>query len=495
MGMKTGAKHIRGLQDGRAVFINGERVADVTKHNAFARSVKSVGGLYDFAAAPENAELMTFELPDGSRANRIWQLPESYGEMVERRKALEAWGTLHAGFFGRAPDYIASCMSGMYMGLDVLEACDKQRAGAFADYYRYMRENDLYLTSVFNNPQADRSKTAGAQQDAFLTAGVVDEDSEGITVRGAKMLATGAITADEIFLSNVQPLQPGDERYAISFAIPMGTKGLKLMSRKSYEQASPSVFDNPLGSRFDENDAVAYFDDVKVPWERVFVLRNIEMCQKQFQGTPAHAYQNYQAMIRLSVKVRFLVGLAHRMTEMNGVINFPQVRETLGQLAAESSMIDALVAAMEAKGTQHGKYYIPHRPTLYAAEILSQQLYPKILNTLRELAGGGMTMLPSSVADFANPEVARLIEKTLQSPAGNAEEKVKFYKLAWDAVGSEFASRHHQYEMFFTGAAFVIKGRAFRFFDWDAAGSLVGGILNGYDLADEVAIARIPENA
>jgi len=486
MSMKTGEKHIQGLRDGRAVFINGARVDDVTCHPAFARSVRSVGGLYDFAAAPENADLMTFEMADGTRASRIWQLPESYAEMVQRRHALEAWGKLHAGFFGRAPDYIASCMSGVFMGIDVLEACDKQRAGAFADYYRYIRDNDLYLTSVFNNPQADRSKSASGQQDAFLTAGVVDEDAEGITVRGAKMLATGAITADEIFLSNVQPLQPGDERYAISFAMPMGSKGLKLMSRKSYEQASPSVFDNPLGSRFDENDAVAYFDDVKVPWERVFVLRNIEMCQKQFQGTPAHAYQNYQAMIRLSVKVRFLVGLAHRMTEMNGVINFPQVRETLGQLAAESSMIDALVAAMEAKGAFHGRYFVPDRPTLYAAEILTQQLYPKILHTLRELAGGGMTMLPSSVADFANPEIATLIERTLQSPTASAAEKVKFYKLAWDAVGSEFASRHHQYEMFFTGAAFVIKARAFRFFDWDAAGSLVSNILDGYELSDEL---------
>jgi 4-hydroxyphenylacetate 3-monooxygenase len=486
MTMKTGEKHIQGLRDGRAVFINGGEVEDVTRHSAFARSVQSVGGLYDFAAAPENAELMTFAMPDGSRANRIWQLPESYAEMVERRHALEGWATLHAGFFGRAPDYIASCLSGMFMGLDVLEACDAKRAGAFADYYRYARDNDLYLTSVFNNPQADRSKSASDQKDAFLTAGVVDEDSEGITVRGAKMLATGAITADEIFLANVQPLQPGDEHYAISIAMPMGSKGLKLMSRKSYEQASPSIFDNPLGSRFDENDAVAYFDDVKVPWERVFVLRNIEMCQKQFQATPAHAYQNYQAMIRLSVKVRFLVGLAHRMTEMNGVINFPQVRETLGQLAAESSMVDALVAAMEAKGGFHGRYFVPDRRTLYAAEILTQQLYPKILNTLRELAGGGMTMLPSSVADFANPEVATLIERTLQSPTANATEKVKFYKLAWDAVGSEFASRHHQYEMFFTGAAFVIKGRAFRFFDWDAAGSLVRNILDGYELSDEL---------
>jgi len=486
MTMKSGAKHVQGLRDDRTVFINGERVSDVTCHPAFARSVQSVAKLYDYAGAPENRAVMTFERPGGVRANRIWQLPESYAELVERRKALEAWATLHAGFFGRAPDYIGSCLSGMYMGLDVFEAYDKDRARAFADYYAYARDNDLYLTSLFNNPQADRSRSAANQKDAFLTAGVVDQDSQGITVRGAKMLATGAITADEVLLASVQPLQPGDEPYAISFAMPMSAKGLKLMSRKSYEEAAPSIFDNPLSSRFDENDAVAYFDDVKVPWERVFVFKNLEMCQKQFQGTPAHAYQNYQAMIRLSIKVRFLVGLAHRITEINGVIGMPQVRDILGQLAAESSMVDALVAAMEAKGSQHGRYFVPDRPTLYAAEILTQQLYPKILNTLRELAGGGMTMLPSSVADFRNPEIASLIERSLQSPTASALEKVKFYKLAWDAVGSEFASRHHQYEMFFTGAGFVIKGRAFRHFNWGAAGALVKGILDGYDLADEL---------
>ncbi len=486
MTMKTGQRHVEGLRDGRTVFINGEQVNDVTSHQAFARSAQSVGKLYDYANAPENRDVMTFEAPNGERANRIWQLPESYGEMVERRKALEAWGKLHGGFFGRAPDYIGSCLSGMYMGLDVSEAYDKDRARAFADYYAYARDKDLYLTSLFNNPQADRSKSAANQKDAFLTAGVVDQDAQGITVRGAKMLATGAIVADEVLLSSVQPLQPGDEPYAISFAMPMNAKGLKLMSRKSYEESSPSIFDNPLGSRFDENDAVAYFDDVKVPWERVFIFKNLEMCQKQFQATPAHAYQNYQAMIRLSVKVRFLVGLAHRMTEINGVIGMPQVRDILGQLAAESSMVDALVAAMEAKGSHHGRYFVPDRPTLYAAEILTQQLYPKILNTLRELAGGGMTMLPSSVADFRNPEIASIIERTLQSPTASAREKVKFYKLAWDAVGSEFASRHHQYEMFFTGAGFVIKGRAFRYFDWNAADALVNGILDGYDLKDEL---------
>ncbi|MEW6256945.1 MAG: 4-hydroxyphenylacetate 3-hydroxylase N-terminal domain-containing protein [Pseudomonadota bacterium] len=487
--VKTGAEHIASLKDGREIYLDGRKVADPTTDPAFRRAIASVGQMFDFQSAPENRALMTFETDTGTRANRIWELPESYEALKTRRKGLEAWTELHAGFLGRAPDHVASCISGMYMGLDVFEAYDPARAQALADYYRYARDNDLYLTYVIINPQADRSKSAAGQADPFLSAGIVDRDAEGLTIRGAKMLATGGIMANEVLVTCIQPLQKGDEPYAVSFAIPMNAKGLKILSRKSYEAAAPSVFDNPLASRFDENDAVLYFDDVKVPWDRVFVVDSLEMTAKQFHGTPAHVYQNYQAQIRLSVKLKFLLGIARRITEINGTTNFPQVRETLGQLAAEAGMVDAFVAAMEAKGSHYGRYFVPDRHTLYAAQTLAQQVYGKIITSLRELAGGGMIMLPSSVQDYENPELAALIAKTQQSPAASAEEKVKFYKLAWDAVGSEFASRHAQYEMFYAGASFVVKGHSFRTYDWAGAGALLDRMLSGYDLADEVSAA------
>jgi len=484
--MKNGQMHVESLRDGREIFLNGERVKDATTHPAYKGSIASIARLYDFQSRPENRDLMTYETPEGNRANRIWQLPYSYDDLIERRKGLEAWTALHGGFMGRAPDHVASCIAGMYMGLPVFESYDPARAKALADYYRYARDNNVYLTYVIINPQADRSKSASEQKDPYLTAGVVDRDAEGIVVRGAKMLATGGIMANEVFVTSIQPLQPGDERYAISFAIPMNAKGLKILSRKSYEQSSPEVFDNPLSSRFDENDAVIYFDDVKVPWDRVFIVDNIEMCQKQFQATPAHVYQNYQAQIRLSVKVRFLLGIANRIAAVNGINGFPQVREILGQLAAEAGMVDAFVAGMEAKGSRYGEYFIPDRHMLYAAQTITQKLYGKIIDTLRELAGGGMIMLPSSVDDFRNPDLRALIEKTQQSPAADALTKVKFYKLAWDAVGSEFASRHEQYEMFYAGASFVTKGHSYRTYDWKAADALLQQMLDGYDLNGEV---------
>jgi 4-hydroxyphenylacetate 3-monooxygenase len=489
--LKSGSEHVQSLKDGRQVYINGKVVADVTEHAAFRRSVRSIGTLFDFASRPENVDLMTFETPDahGRRANRIWQLPCCYEDLVVRRRALEAWAELHGGFLGRAPDHVASCVSGMYMGIEVFEAYDSARAGTLRDYYRYARNNDLYLVYVIINPQADRSKAASEQQDRCLTAGVVDQDREGATIRGAKMLATGGVLANEVFVTCIQPLHEGEESYAISFAAPMNAKGLKILSRKSYEEGATSVFDNPLASRFDENDAVLYFDDVKVPWDRVFICQDVAMCQKQFHATPAHVYQNYQSQIRLMVKMRFLVGIAKRITETNGVVGFPQVRELLGSLAAQNTMVDALVHSMELKGRMHGAYFLPDSHTLYSAQVLTQQLYAQVMVILRELAGGGMIMLPSSIHDFASSEIRGLIEKTQQSPASSSEGRVKFFKLAWDAVGSEFASRHTQYEMFYAGATFVTKGHSFRTFDWDRCTQLVDRMLDSYSLEDELAVS------
>src|SRR5580658_875004 len=308
--MRTGAEHIKSLKDGRAVYIDGELVTDVTEHPAFRNAVLAAAELYDFQAQPENIELMTFQ-PEGSnrRINRGWQMPRNYEELVQRRKALQAWAALSCGFFGRSPDHLSSSLIGQRMGLDVFAKHGPARAKAVADYFDYASSNDLFISYVIINPQAERTKDWG-QQVEELVARIVDEDSSGITIRGAKMLGTGAVMGNEVLVANMQPLKPGEEALAFSCALPMNAKGLRVLSRKSYEAHAVSVYDNPLSSRFDENDALLYFDDVKVPWERLFVYRDPDMCRAQFHDTPGHAYQNYQAQIRLSVKTASLAGTA-----------------------------------------------------------------------------------------------------------------------------------------------------------------------------------------
>jgi 4-hydroxyphenylacetate 3-monooxygenase len=481
--VKTGSDHRRSLNDNRSVYINSERVADVTTHRAFSRSVASACSLYDYQAA--HPEKMTFYSPTAGRnVSRLWQLPKSHRDLVTRRKALESWAEMTCGMLGRSPDHVGSSIAGMYMGRKVFEKYDPKRAKALADYFQYARDNDLYLSYVIINPQADRSKNSSAQPGEDLVARIVDEDNEGITIRGAKMLGTSAIFANELLVSGFMGLQAGEEAYAFTAMVPMSTRGVKAFSRKSYEEAATSVFDNPLSSQFDENDAILYFDDVKIPWDRVLVHRDIQMGQMQWFDTRAHVYQNYQCQIRLMVKLRFLMGAVRKIAEVNGIVNFPQVRETLGLLAAKATAIESMVVAMEAAGENYGEYFVPSRTILSAAQVLAQQIYPEIIESIRTLAGGGLIMLPSSAHDFANPEFASIIDKTQRSSVASPLERVKLFKLVWDAVGSEFGSRHLQYEIFYSGPAFVTRGHSYRYFDWDRSKAMVDDFMATYDLPD-----------
>jgi 4-hydroxyphenylacetate 3-monooxygenase len=479
MDCKTGAEHLAALRDGRTVYIDGERVGDVTTHPAFRNAVRSAASLYDFQCRPENIERMTFAVPgDRRRINRCWQRPRNLEELVQRRQALVAWAELSGGFVGRSPDHVASSLLGQVIGIEVFRRHGEERAKALLDYFDYASRNDLFVSYVIINPQADRSKAWGEQQ-GELVARLVDEDAAGITVRGAKMLGTSTIMANELLVANLQPLRPGEEDLALSFAVPVATKGLKLLSRKSYEAAASSMFDNPISGRFDENDALVYFDDVKVPWERVFVFRDTDMCRAQFHDTLGHTFQNYQAQIRLSVKIKFLAGIARRLAETIGIAGMPQVREELGWVAAQAAMVEAMIAGMETAGHIENGAYVPNKHFMYAAQVLTQELYPRIVDKIRGLAGGALIMLPSSVRDWADPELARIIGKTQRSPAATPRDRVKFLKLAWDAIGSEFGSRHTQYEMFYAGARFVSCGHSFRTYDWDAADALVNLLLEG----------------
>jgi 4-hydroxyphenylacetate 3-monooxygenase len=484
--MRTGAEYRAALHDGRCVLLDGERVADVTRHPAFRNAVASFARLYDHQCDPANAERMTAEV-DGLRANRAWTLPRNHAELVLRRKAIAEWSALNFGFLGRSPDHLATTLGGMMIGLPQLRALDRDRADAFAAYFEEVRRRDLFVTYVIQNPQANKARSA-SEQATDVVAHIVSEDDEGIIVSGAKMLGTSAVMADEIFVGNIQPTKAGEERYALSFAVPVAHPGVVLLSRRSYEQAATSAFDYPLSSRFDENDAIVVFENVKVPWSRVFVAGDIAAAGAQWHGTPAHVFQNYQSQIRLMVKLRFLVGLARRIAEVNGSIELPQIRGVLGKLAAQASLVEGMMAGMEAEGTQIGPYFVPSARLLYAAQTLTQEMYPQFVLAIRDLAGGGVIMLPSSERDLTSPETRRFVEATQISSVAEPVERVALFKLAWDALGSEYASRHMQYEMFYGGASYVNHAHMFRTFDWDAArGLLESALTPGGDLAQQAA--------
>ena len=270
------------------------------------------------------------------------------------------------------------------MGLDLFRGTWEEKYGKALSYYEYARDNDLYLTYAIISPQADRSKGPGEQADEFVAAGVVDEDETGITIKGAKMLATGCPMANEVMVASIQPLKPGDEKYSFTAMVPLGDKRVEAAVAQIVCEGSRQYRSSIIRCRLRsiENDSVlsTYSMKSKCPGERVFVHNDVRMAAAQWHSTPTHCYQNYQCQIRLMVKMRFLLGLARKITETNGVIGFPPVRETLGQMAAEVSMVEGLVESMEISGSQYGSYFVPNsqRHGSYAAMVLTQQLYPEV---------------------------------------------------------------------------------------------------------------------
>ncbi|MEU7632341.1 4-hydroxyphenylacetate 3-hydroxylase N-terminal domain-containing protein [Nocardia sp. NPDC049220] len=486
---RSGKDYISGLKDGRRVFIDGEYVSDVAAHPAFAGAVASIANVYDNANAPANREVMTYPSPTtGDPVNLSFLIPRSEDDLRRRRTALRLSAETTAGLMGRGPEHVAGFLAGWAGRADVFAEGGDRFAANITAFYEHVRDNDLYCSYAIVPPQIDRSKPAHQQADPHLYAGVKEEREDGIVLAGAQMLGTGAAISDYLILSCIVPLREGDENYAISVAIPLGAQGLKVYSRRSYAEGATSVFDYPLASQFDETDALIVLDDVFVPWERVFVFRNRDVLSGSWNRTPAHLLGNNQAQIRFSVKLDLLTGLAQRVAAMNGSDTFPPVRGTLGQLAAHAAMVSGLVAAQEQECEidEHGVAW-PARTPNFAIQTLQSEFYPKLLQMVRELCGGGVIQLPSDIRDYDNPEAAADLERYVQSPGWSSVERVKLLKLVWDLVGSEFAGRHEQYEMFYAGAPFLVRTRMAQVYDFAAAEALVDRVMSTYDRSGRIA--------
>lgn len=473
--MRTGDDYLRSLRDGRAVFLDGELVKDVTTHPAFAAAARSAATLFDIAADPANAERMTFTSPSsGKPVLRAYQIPRSHADLRARRLASEMWSEASFGMMGRTPDHVSSFFCGFAAVPQVFAAGGREYGERVVSFYEKLRENHLWATYAIVPPQIDRSKPAHRQSDPQLYAGVVKETDGGIVVSGAQQLATAGLYSDYLYLSCIHPLQPGDENHAIGVAIPMNAPGLKLYPRRPFAQQASSGFDYPLSSRFDESDCFVVLDKVFVPWEEVFIYRNIAICRDQWWKTPSHLYGNLQAQARYATKLRFLIGLAARMNEATGNAGLPPVMVQMGELAALVSIVETMLEAQETvAGFDADGVLWPSRQALYSVMALQSEINPRMIEIVRELTGAAMITLPSSVKDLDSPLTAPDIERYMGSGTGSARERIKLMRLAWDFIGSEFGNRHHQYEKFYGGASFIVKQNMLRSYDMARATGLV----------------------
>jgi len=480
---RSGDEYVRGLRDGRAVWLNGERVADVTAHPAFAGAIRTVAQLYDLAHDPAQRELMTYPSPrDGRPINKSWLVPRTRDDLAARRRAIKCWADASYGFLGRSPDHVASFFAGFAGAAEFYARGRQQFADNLLRFAAKAADEDLYVSYVIVHPTVDRSKPAHQQAEPYLYAGVAAERDNGIVLRGAQMLGTGAVMSDYVLVTVILPLKPGDEDYAISCVVPTGARGLKLYPRRPYALGATSVFDYPLSSRFDESDALVVFDDVLVPWEDVFIYKNIELTAGQFSVTSAHVLGNTQSHIRSWAKLQFLVGLVKRCMDLSGRSANPETIAQLGDLATRVSLVEGMILAAET-AAEPDRFGVmrPKDSLLYASQVFQQAMYPALLQQLRGLLGGSLIQLPSSVGELRSAEAAADMERYVRWPKASGRERIKLLKLLWDALGSEFGSRHLQYEMFYAGEPSSIQGREFRTFDWVAAEASVDRCLAGYD--------------
>jgi 4-hydroxyphenylacetate 3-monooxygenase len=484
--MRTGAEYLRSLQDGRQVYVDGERVADVVRHPAFREAARSVARLYDIAAAPENRERMTFTSPGtGAPVLRAYQIPRTHADLRARRLFSETWAEATFGLMGRTPDHVAGFFCGYAAVPSVFAAGGKQFADNVVAFYEHLRDNHLYASYAIVPPQIDRSKPAHKQSDPTLHAGVVKERDDGIVIAGAQQVATGGVLSDYIQLSCIHPMPPGDENYANCVAIPVSAPGVKLFPRRPFALRADNSFDYPLSSRFDESDSYVVFDNVFVPWERVFIYRNLEITRDQWWKTPSHVYGNHQAQVRYVTKLRFMMGLAQRMVEMIGTAAQPPVQIMMGELAALASIYEGLLLAHETNSPIENGVLWPSRITLYAAMALQSEFNGRMLEIIRELVSSSVISLPSSVADFDNPEIAPVIERYMRSGSMDAKSRTALVRLLWDFLGTEFGSRHQQYEKFYGGASFVVKQNVYRNYDFKRATAMVDAALALPPVKDE----------
>src|SRR5262245_27707717 len=472
--MRSGSDYLKSLHDGRQDFGNGEQVPAVTKHPAFREAARSVARLFDVAAAPENRERMTFTSPTtGEPVLRAYQIPRTHDDLRARRLFSETWAEATFGLMGRSPDHVAGFFTGYAATPELFATAGQKFADNVVAFYQSARDQHLYISYAIVPPQIDRSKPAHKQSDPTLHAGVVKEADGGIVIAGAQQVATGGVFSDYLQLSCIHPLQPGDDNYANCLVVPINAPGLKLFSRRPFATRADNSFDYPLSSRFDESDSYVVFDNVFVPWEHVFIYRNIELTRDQWVKTPAHIYGNHQAQVRYVTKLRFMMGLAQRMTEMIGTAALPPTQIAVGELAALASIYEGMLLAHETNAPIINGVLWPSRVTLYAAMAMQAEFNGRMLEMVRELVSSSVISLPSSVADFDNPEIAPYIEKYMRSGSMDARSRTALVRLLWDFIGTEFGSRHQQYEKFYGGSPLAVKQNVYRNYDFKRATAMV----------------------
>ena len=454
MPARTGAQFITGLQENPPnIYINGKKVEDVTTYPGFRNGINTMARLYDMQHDAKIRDEMTYTSPtSGDRVGLSFIKPTTSQELEQRRVMITNWARVTKGMMGRTPDFLNVSFMAMAAAGDYFGQNRPEFKKNIQDYYEHIRENDLVLTHTLVNLQRSRAPVGTVIEDSTdIALSVVKETDSGIVVNGARLLATLPLS-DEIAVyparSHVLPSgAPG--RTSFAFSIPCSSPGLKFLCRESFD-LDRSHFDHPLGSRFEEMDALAIFDNVAVPWEKVFLLGDVQLCNNMSMNTRQFVHSGHQVVAKNVVKCEFMLGLANIMVQTLGSGQLPHVQQMMAEIIENLVVTKACLRAAEADAEiDCWGVLSPAEFPLMIARQLFIRMYPRMAEILHLLGSSSLMALPTE-ADMNGP-LTDDINRYLETDTASAEERVRVFRLAWDTCCSAFGSRQVLYERFFQG--------------------------------------------
>jgi len=454
MAARTGKEYIDRLAESRpTVQVEGESVsAGIPDHPAFRNVVQTYAALYDMQQDPALRDVMTYVSPTtGDRVGTSFMVPRVPEDLVRRRQMMKTWADYSMGMLGRTGDYLNSSLMALSEAGEWFAQADPKFGENIRRYYEMVREQDLLTTHTLIPPQVNRSVPTAQQGSGVVAARIVAERDDGIVIRGARMLATIGPIADEllVFPSTVLRGTPEDAPYSFAVAVACDTPGLRFVCRESMDYGR-SRFDHPLGSRFEEMDAVVVFDDVFVPFERCFMLGHAELCNGFYSETSAVVHMTHQVVTRTTAKTEFMLGLVSAVAQAIGVEQFQHVQENIAEIIIALETLRAFTRAAEADATLNPFGVLtPKWEPLNAARNWYPRLYQRFPEILRKLGASGLMALPTE-EDLASP-IREDIDSYLQSANLGGAERVQLFRLAWDTCISAFAGRQSLYEYYFFG--------------------------------------------
>ncbi len=478
MGVRTGAEYLAGLRDQpREIWLDGRRIEDVTDFPGLSNGASSIAALYDMQGDGPSGPPMTYTSPStGDQVGLSFIIPKSAEDLARRRMMMSNWAHASYGMMGRTPDFLNVTIMAMAAAGDFFGDNRPEFKQNVINYYEFARENDICMTHTLVNLQRNRAPSATSMNySTDVALHVVKETDAGLVIRGPRVLATLGPLSDEIMVyptrSHLLARDEDAHKYAFAFAVPCGIDGLKFICRESFD-LNKSHFDHPLGSRFEEMDAIVYFDDVLVPWERVFMYGDRHKCNNMSNATGQYVHTGHQVVTKNVAKCEFVAGIASLMVETLGNGDIPQVQGLVAELVENLEITKALLTQSEVNAAiDDWGVMLPDRVPLNVARNLFIKMYPRMAEIIQLLGSSSLMALPSE-EDFGGP-MGEVLDTYLDTDTATARERVRLFRLAWDTACSSFGGRQVLYERYFQG-------------DWMRNAALLLSIYDREPLMDQV---------